>query len=447
MNASLPPVRLMDDGTTVMDCRKIALFTHLKYPKYLARLRQKLDENPDCQKFFYGLPRPIPLRGSLEEYEIWSSWSGVELMYHDGAARRALRRAFTGEPFQADPGVSGIEDEESPKATAGDDKFLIVRPPTGGGEPMADSRDVASYFGKEHKNVLQAYRNLGCSLAFLQLNFQPLYINGLGGDLSHVLMTKNGFAFLALGFTGGKADLFKEAFINKYDSMEHRIPPSSDTAPDWNDPASLRQILIGYTYKIEEANAKAKAAQAETIEAKQETEAERKLRIASDAKAAAETERALQQEDIAGRERVARQDAEAKALALRKAFSDLADDEHLMLPSDAASNFGYSVQTFMQWMEDKGLFKWRRSGKVKIGPAIATADAERKGIAVNKFRPYAVPEKRDEAGNVVRSARKKMTTQAYLTMDGYLWLHQALPAPETMAQGKLPIPRPAPTKH
>lgn len=458
MNASLPAVRLMEDGSMVMDCRKIALFTHLKYPRYLARLRQKLDENPRCWKFFPGLPHPIPLKKSLEEYTIWSTWSGVELMFHDGAARRALLKAFTAgpgaatasaeEPIQADPEAPEPDENGSSKSTAGDEKFLIVRPAADGGEPMADSRDVAKYFGKSHKNVLQAYRNLGCSLGFLRLNFQPCYINGLDGDLSHVLMTKIGFAFLALGFTGEKADLFKEAFIGKYDSMERRQEAGSAGRPNWNDPAAMRQMLIEATYKIEEANSRADAARAETVDAKQETEEERKLRIAAEAKAAAETERAMQQQDLAGRERVAREAAESKTAALRKAFSEIADDEHLMLPSDAATNFHYGLQTFMDWMEAGGWFKWRRSGKNKIGPAIATEDAIRKGIAINQFRPYSVAEKRDEAGSVIRAAKKKMTTQAYITMDGYLWLHHALPDPQTLPQGKLPIGTPpSPTKH
>ena len=39
---------------------------------------------------------------------------------------------------------------------------------------MADSHDVAAYFGKRHDNVLQAYRNLNCSDNFRGLNFQEI---------------------------------------------------------------------------------------------------------------------------------------------------------------------------------------------------------------------------------------------------------------------------------
>jgi Rha family phage regulatory protein len=79
------------------------------------------------------------------------------------------------------------------------------------GEAMADSRDVAAYFGKDHKNVLRSIRDLDCSPSFTRLNFEPFKINDLTGEsTSHVMMTKDGFNFLAMGFTGAKAAAFKE---------------------------------------------------------------------------------------------------------------------------------------------------------------------------------------------------------------------------------------------
>lgn len=38
---------------------------------------------------------------------------------------------------------------------------------------LVDSRYVARYFEKEHKNVLADIRNLDCSEEFRRLNFQP----------------------------------------------------------------------------------------------------------------------------------------------------------------------------------------------------------------------------------------------------------------------------------
>lgn len=96
------------------------------------------------------------------------------------------------------------------------------------GQPMADSREIATAFRRQHKDVLKAFRNLSCSADFAQRNFAPFKINGLGGEiLSHVLMTKNGFAFLVLGFTGAEAGAFKEAYIERFDAMERELARQS----------------------------------------------------------------------------------------------------------------------------------------------------------------------------------------------------------------------------
>ena len=98
------------------------------------------------------------------------------------------------------------------------------------GRPMADSRHIAATFGRQHKDVLRAYRDLQCSADFRQRNFAPFHLNDLATEqLSHVLMTKNGFAFLVLGFTGAAAAVFKEAYIERFDLMEWEL--SARTMP------------------------------------------------------------------------------------------------------------------------------------------------------------------------------------------------------------------------
>ena len=92
------------------------------------------------------------------------------------------------------------------------------------GRPMADSREVAATFGRQHKDVLRAYRDLHCSSDFRQRNFTPFKIKDLSGEsLSHVLMSRNGFAFLVLGFTGATAGVFKEAYVERFDAMEAEL--------------------------------------------------------------------------------------------------------------------------------------------------------------------------------------------------------------------------------
>lgn len=101
------------------------------------------------------------------------------------------------------------------------------------GRPMADSRDVAAAFDREHKVVLRSYRNLECSDDFRRRNFAPFKIKDLTGEsLSHVLMTKNGFSFLVLGFTGAAAAVFKEQYIERFDAMETALrQPAAPVLP------------------------------------------------------------------------------------------------------------------------------------------------------------------------------------------------------------------------
>jgi len=90
--------------------------------------------------------------------------------------------------------------------------------------PVTSSRKVAEYFGKDHKNVLQSIQTLPCSEEFRRLNFQPSsYLNAQGKSQPEYLLTKNGFIFLAMGFTGARAARMKEAYIAEFDRMEEAL--------------------------------------------------------------------------------------------------------------------------------------------------------------------------------------------------------------------------------
>lgn len=80
--------------------------------------------------------------------------------------------------------------------------------------PVVSSRDIARVFEKEHKNVLQSIQNLKCPASFTALNFQlSEYEDSTGRVLPEYLITRDGFSFLAMGFTGAKAAEFKEKYI------------------------------------------------------------------------------------------------------------------------------------------------------------------------------------------------------------------------------------------
>ena len=65
-------------------------------------------------------------------------------------------------------------------------------------------------------------------------------------------MTRDGFAFLAMGFTGVKAAAFKEAFIAEFSRMERELRgrPAFDAHRFLNDPDALRGVLLSYSEKV-----------------------------------------------------------------------------------------------------------------------------------------------------------------------------------------------------
>jgi Rha family phage regulatory protein len=97
-----------------------------------------------------------------------------------------------------------------------------------------DSKRVAKHFRKQHKNVLQAYDRLECSEEFNRLNFQPVieqYRNGKGGmqEQRVIRMTKDGFMFLVMSFTGKEAARIKESYINAFNQMADSLQRIGDS--------------------------------------------------------------------------------------------------------------------------------------------------------------------------------------------------------------------------
>lgn len=96
------------------------------------------------------------------------------------------------------------------------------------GVPMTSSLQVAQRFGKDHKDILRAIRSVECSTGFQERNFAlSFYINDLHNDGQKkqplYYMTRDGFTFLVMGFTGKIAPQFKEDYINAFNQMENVI--------------------------------------------------------------------------------------------------------------------------------------------------------------------------------------------------------------------------------
>lgn len=95
--------------------------------------------------------------------------------------------------------------------------------------PTTTSLAVAKFFGKNHKDVIRAIANLHISEEFTERNFAPSeYVDSTGRKLPMYEMTKSGFAFVGMGFTGPQATQFKEAYIERFDYMEEQLRNLSD---------------------------------------------------------------------------------------------------------------------------------------------------------------------------------------------------------------------------
>lgn len=97
------------------------------------------------------------------------------------------------------------------------------------GQVVTTSLKVAERFGKRHDSVLRAIRHMACSKAFRLRNFVETVVwrdNPSGGEKIKSAcfeMTKDGFMFLVMGFTGKAAAAWKEAFIHAFNWMAEQL--------------------------------------------------------------------------------------------------------------------------------------------------------------------------------------------------------------------------------
>lgn len=132
------------------------------------------------------------------------------------------------------------------------------------GRIFASSLDVAEFFGKRHADVLRAIDTLEFPENFRERNFaSTVVLVQVGNTAAHRQdrafdMTKDGFTFLVMGFTGKKAVEFKIQYIDAFNKMEDALRGSHPiaTLPDLSNPDVLLPLLI----ELAKAN---KAAQAQ----------------------------------------------------------------------------------------------------------------------------------------------------------------------------------------
>ena len=115
------------------------------------------------------------------------------------------------------------------------------------GRAVTSSLAVAEYFRKPHKDVLAKISRLDCSAEFTERNFSPSeYTDSTGRKLPMYQITKNGFVFLVMGFTGKKAAAFKEAYIAEFDRMEAELHQNNTPPADKIIPGDGRTLVVHF---------------------------------------------------------------------------------------------------------------------------------------------------------------------------------------------------------
>lgn len=93
-------------------------------------------------------------------------------------------------------------------------------------QAVTSSLQIAEAFEKNHKDVLEAIRDKMSTAensALLEMFYEDTYVAGNGKRNKMYYMNRDGFTFLAMGFTGKKADEFKLKYIEAFNQMEAQI--------------------------------------------------------------------------------------------------------------------------------------------------------------------------------------------------------------------------------
>lgn len=93
-----------------------------------------------------------------------------------------------------------------------------------GGHPTTTSRDIAETFGRRHTDVVERISKLDCTPEFNARNFSRVeYTDAKGETRFEYRITRDGFSFLCMGFTGARAAQWKEKYIDTFNRMADKL--------------------------------------------------------------------------------------------------------------------------------------------------------------------------------------------------------------------------------
>lgn len=100
---------------------------------------------------------------------------------------------------------------------------------------FATSRNVAAFFGKNHRDVLRAIEDLLSVGISIERNFAPIELPtkvGFGTRMDRAYeMDRDGFTLLAMGFTGARALQFKLRYIAAFNETLKRLQELEEKRP------------------------------------------------------------------------------------------------------------------------------------------------------------------------------------------------------------------------
>lgn len=123
---------------------------------------------------------------------------------------------------------------------------------------VTTSTKVADAFGKRHSHVLRKLESLECSSDFTSAHFwvhvQKIDIgHGAKRESKIYQMTKDGFMFLVMGFTGKKAAAIKEAYIKAFNDMAAKLyPVLSNQTITPSQQSEIRQLIGSVAKQFEQ---------------------------------------------------------------------------------------------------------------------------------------------------------------------------------------------------
>lgn len=130
-------------------------------------------------------------------------------------------------------------------------------------QAVTTSLVLAEVFEKKHKNVIQAIEakiNTAENSALLKNMFiEDSYTASNGKQNRMYYLNRDGFTFIAMGFTGKKADEFKLKYIDAFNKMENQIKEKTQfrLPTNLNEMSTMfYSVMKDQDKKIEEQNEK-----------------------------------------------------------------------------------------------------------------------------------------------------------------------------------------------